>query len=147
MGFVLGLCNNKITMQWRHYLNFVSHFLHPTYIYIYMCVCMVKSQRDKFIRKNIKQVDMSVRLSVVIRSQSYMYSLFFRSLYSPYPHRMSSPDFLLSPKIAQYLSLLAALAHLVRNWNRKSPYITTYHLHLSFNVYAHKARSTSHCRL
>lgn len=80
---------------------------------------MVKSQRIKWTGNNMKQVDLTVTPSVVIRSQSYKYSLFSDHPYSPYPHRMSSPYFLLSPKIVQYLFLPAALAHPVRNWNKR----------------------------
>jgi hypothetical protein len=51
---------------------------------------------------------------------------------SPFSHGTLSPDFLLSPKIAQYLFLPAALAHPERNWNRKSTYShTTYTLLLN----------------
>lgn len=59
---------------------------------------MVKSQRDKFIRKNMKQVDMSVRLSVVIRSQSYKYSLFFRSSALTLPTQNVISRFPVEPK-------------------------------------------------
>jgi len=61
-------------------------------------IYMVKSRTIKWTGNDMKQVDLSLTLSVVVRSLSYIYSLFFRSSTLTLPTQNDISRFPVEPK-------------------------------------------------